>query len=590
MWIRALSVRHFAGIRSADLEFAPGLNVLHGPNELGKTTLVTAIRAALLLQDSATASQTLRDWHIDQAPEVTLTFETEPQRIWRVRKTFGKGAEGSSYLESSRDGVDFVQDAKGREVDGRIRDTLRWGLDAPGGKGRRKGFSESFLTTTLVADQRDVTAVLTSGLDDDPDDSGKRRLTEALQALAEDPVFRQVLAATQQKVDEAYAPSGLKRKSRGSPWMDLRTQRQVAAQHRIEIRTQANESEGARDHVYQLHNTLSEAQGQLEEATGLRERLETAWRQRQDHNAANAMVVESKKEHDRVTSVHDRLAEVIADLAAAEEALIAANAALHVSATSLEAKRADHECARLRLAEVEKSDTEQARQIRKQEVDKKLLEIESQRNATEQRVKEAGTVRDLEVKTDALRAEVAEKSDVLAKARTLVEAAHAQNKIDHDDIAGIDNRRLAMRVVTARSNRDSARESLRQADELMSAAEEKREQARATRARVAKRAVPGETELDELAALHTELRVADEKLNVGISLDIRPSSRLAAHVQRDDASADDLVIAKATSLEASSRLLLTLDDVAEIEVRGGGRTARKEATTLTACGESQQRT
>ena len=33
-----------------------GLNVLHGPNELGKSTLVTAIRAALLLQDSASAA------------------------------------------------------------------------------------------------------------------------------------------------------------------------------------------------------------------------------------------------------------------------------------------------------------------------------------------------------------------------------------------------------------------------------------------------------------------------------------------------------------------------------------------------------
>ena len=160
MWIRELSVRHFAGIRSADVELDQGLNVLYGPNELGKSTLVRAIRAALLLQDSATAASDFVDWHTDHPPQVSLTLETEPQRIWRIRKSFGRGAEGSSYLEFSRDGATFTQEAKGREVDGRIRELLRWGLPAPGGKGRKKGFSESFLSTTLLADQDDVTAVL----------------------------------------------------------------------------------------------------------------------------------------------------------------------------------------------------------------------------------------------------------------------------------------------------------------------------------------------------------------------------------------------------------------------------------------------
>ena len=51
MWIRQISVRDFAGIRSADVSFDHGLNVLYGPNEIGKSTLVDAMRAALLLQD-----------------------------------------------------------------------------------------------------------------------------------------------------------------------------------------------------------------------------------------------------------------------------------------------------------------------------------------------------------------------------------------------------------------------------------------------------------------------------------------------------------------------------------------------------------
>ena len=91
MWIRQISVRHFAGIRSAEVSFEHGLNVLYGPNEIGKSTLVDAMRAALLLQHGATAARDFEDWHADQPPQVKLTFETEPQRIWRVRKSFGTG-------------------------------------------------------------------------------------------------------------------------------------------------------------------------------------------------------------------------------------------------------------------------------------------------------------------------------------------------------------------------------------------------------------------------------------------------------------------------------------------------------------------
>ena len=43
---------------------------------------------------------------------VELTFETEEQRIWRVRKHFGK--TGSSLLQESRNGIDFADVERGR--------------------------------------------------------------------------------------------------------------------------------------------------------------------------------------------------------------------------------------------------------------------------------------------------------------------------------------------------------------------------------------------------------------------------------------------------------------------------------------------
>ena len=53
MKLLSLSVEHFRGVRKAAIEFGPGLNVLHGPNDLGKSSLAAAIRAALLLQASS---------------------------------------------------------------------------------------------------------------------------------------------------------------------------------------------------------------------------------------------------------------------------------------------------------------------------------------------------------------------------------------------------------------------------------------------------------------------------------------------------------------------------------------------------------
>ena len=102
MWIKRLEVTDWAGIADAAIDLEPGLNVLHGPNALGKSSLVNAIRAALLLQSTSAAAAPLRDWHADAPPQVTLTFEQEAQRVWRVRKSFG--SSGHAYLEFSRDG------------------------------------------------------------------------------------------------------------------------------------------------------------------------------------------------------------------------------------------------------------------------------------------------------------------------------------------------------------------------------------------------------------------------------------------------------------------------------------------------------
>ena len=66
----------------------PGLNLIHGPNESGKSTLVRAIRAAFFERYRSTAVDDLRPWGDSAAaPTIELNFEHD-SRVWRLTKSF----------------------------------------------------------------------------------------------------------------------------------------------------------------------------------------------------------------------------------------------------------------------------------------------------------------------------------------------------------------------------------------------------------------------------------------------------------------------------------------------------------------------
>jgi predicted ATP-dependent endonuclease of OLD family len=111
-----LEVERFQCIQKAELELGPGLNVLYGPNDLGKSSLAWAIRAVLLLQHNSVVHERFVSWCGDGEPRVALTIADDDERLWRVTKTFGGGSAGRSRLESSRDRRTFTTEATGREV------------------------------------------------------------------------------------------------------------------------------------------------------------------------------------------------------------------------------------------------------------------------------------------------------------------------------------------------------------------------------------------------------------------------------------------------------------------------------------------
>ena len=580
MWIRQISVRHFAGIRSAEVSFEHGLNVLYGPNEIGKSTLVDAMRAALLLQHGATAARDFEDWHTDQPPQVKLTFETEPQRIWRVRKSFGKGSDGSSYLDFSRDGKTFTQDAKGREVDGRIRDLLRWGLPAPGGKGSPRGFSESFLATTLLADQRAVAAVLDRNLDDDSDESGKGQLTAALQALAEDPVFRTVVARTQQRVDEAFTGTGQRSRRRGSPWINLRDQRQAADQRRTEMRRRVTESDDARARVDKRREELDEARGQLDNARRHGKRVDMAWDRQQARAAVSDEIAKAKHERDRIQGLHDDLDKARRELSAAKEAVSAADKGMEQAAGTARRDRDRVEIARKHLAELESGDARQKRTIRKQEIENLRLKHKNRRTEVERVKAEACGVRDLEAATQRLRADLTAESREITATRSRVQQAQQQHRTNDAEISRITERVMGLKLLALRRQLAEIDESVRRAKELRSQAQAKSERANVLRASVEDLCLPDSEQIEKLRGLQTDLRVAEQTLQVGISVEITPIRPLSLTTRADGRPprTDDLT--RPVSVEAAARLRLELEGVAQIDVQGGTRDRRQSAARL----------
>src|SRR5262245_55439123 len=98
-----------------------GLNVLFGPNDLGKSSLADALRAAFLLPVTAAASREFTPWGTDSVPKVVVEFEANAA-VWRITKTFGAGPQGTALLERLWESGTPSEEIRNRAVDGKLRD------------------------------------------------------------------------------------------------------------------------------------------------------------------------------------------------------------------------------------------------------------------------------------------------------------------------------------------------------------------------------------------------------------------------------------------------------------------------------------
>ncbi len=120
MRITRLRLRNLRAHRDLDLELAPGLTVVRGPNEAGKTTLQRALEIALYRKVTASGAEIdgLRTWGVadDERPWVAVDFVQEDldgSRAGSLEKDF-RGAKGTVRLQL--DGETVTDPARADEL------------------------------------------------------------------------------------------------------------------------------------------------------------------------------------------------------------------------------------------------------------------------------------------------------------------------------------------------------------------------------------------------------------------------------------------------------------------------------------------
>jgi DNA repair exonuclease SbcCD ATPase subunit len=124
MILRRIRIEGYKALRNpVDLsDMGPGLHLIHGPNETGKSTLMSAVARALFdrynTQDQEIKA--LRPWGTELAPRVLLEFDTGGKRL-RLEKRFLD--EESSAL-SEWNGTRFERVADSVKADDQVRSYL----------------------------------------------------------------------------------------------------------------------------------------------------------------------------------------------------------------------------------------------------------------------------------------------------------------------------------------------------------------------------------------------------------------------------------------------------------------------------------
>jgi hypothetical protein len=577
MRLLRLHVADFAAIASADITFGPGLNVLYGPNDLGKSTLADSIRMGLLLPHTSTHIEPFVPWTGGQHPRIEITFETEAQRIWKVVKVFGRS--GSSTLHESRNGIEFDETARGRQVDARLREILRWGIPEPGGAGATRGVPTSFLATALLSTQANVGAILEGSLDADSAQSGRERIAAALQAVAQDPAFLSLLRRTQERRDQAYTDKGAKKTGRDSPFRKAVERLNVLRGEKEHWQRAVEESQSVEHHLRDLISTRGAYDARVAVAS---DELATLIRQAKEGTAVRAAADQVLQAGERVS----RIRTIDTDIAAGERTLSDLGRGLADAEKGLaDARRGkvDADAALAQALAAARSDgvdpqlaatvARQTLELRRSSAARAAVDAQQQIDAAAaaQRVVDA-----------AVQAERDERacSDAVERAAGAASKAAAAEQLLAARRRHLDLLEIALAVRSADERLAAAENLLGRALTLRSRIESTLRESAQLQARRAALVVPPPATLSAVRRLAGDLANARAALDVGLVVTIVPHGPIAMRLRKDGEASETTLGAETVVIEADARIDLDLADLAAVTVQGGRRDAVERVQLL----------
>jgi hypothetical protein len=569
--LRQLEVENFRGIRAASIAFASGLNVLHGPNDLGKSTLAEAIRAALLVPTRSKEGKNYVGWDTAAPARVTLTFESGG-KLWQVRKTFGAGFQSVLDQSDSLDSPRFREIAHGGGVEGTLRELLSWGIAPPGGKGQPTK-PTSYLVTALLGRQGEVQSIFDASLADDKDDTGKALVTKALGVLAKDPVVARIVERLSERVAAIFTPGEKFKKTADSPLVRLQEHLKVQEERLRDLREADGRGKAIEERVVALQTERMQLLAQKQAA----EFVWAAAKGREEQAAKKASLQKLIDDRTRDLNLSDQLVSELnslqTTLANAEADLNRFKAEKDIAASTLRATQELMQTASEQVAWASAAEAQSARvaaaalQRRRAELEKqkvsveaRLKDIESAKKAVSERFALERDLRDAIAMAGKRSEEVTEAQRVLdharltAKLRDLTEKQAAADRLAAIHEGAQRREEEVLRMVRATETAFADATARRDGRELESNAPELKE---------------AEAELNNLRALELRMRIQSIRDHV---------RELETHDTRARQSRDQAFTRRSTASqieqEVSSRVLPTREQIAswralEVEMERG---------------------
>jgi hypothetical protein len=439
----------------------------------------------------------------------------------------------------------------------------------------------TFLSTALLAEQDRVAAIFEQTLSNDSDESGKKWLVEALQAIAEDPLFKQVLGKVQAHVNEAFTETGRRRTGKGSPWTQIRDLIKQKEEYARTCSEQAQKSQVLEAEIQHLLAIQLSHRESLDQAQGMLKEIEESHVQGRRRKDIIARLEERKRALGEITKASDELRQSEEGL----RILVKRHEELFKKAQAAQAafKQAERQVqsAKEHVSRLQSDDASRERLLRtgvlekrQAQLDTEALHLVAEKERANSVMGQALTVGELE---EASRAHV---QSVEALEQQHADAVNTLQKVGNQESELISvGHFLKARVNTAAI--DEAERNLAQVSAWRKTAGETREQVEALKASLLAAPVLSARELEQLKQLANDIQVARARVDVGLQAKIRAKRPVRVSVRRDaEPQTQHDVSVSPLEVNASREISFDIEDLVEVVVSGGVQDARDALVAL----------